>query len=80
MGLIIFFIVAIYLFFGAMIGGAVDDLKNDSIADGVLANKNIGVPLCIFLWPLLIILFAIITALNAAYLLGKKLRRKWWNK
>ena len=39
MGFIIFLSVAIYLFLGAMIGGAVDDLKNDSIADGVLDNK-----------------------------------------
>lgn len=77
---IIFFIISIYLFLGAMIGGAVDDLKNESIADGVLANNNIGVPLCVFLWPLFIILFAVITALNMAYLLGKKARRKWWNK
>ena len=80
MGFVIFLIITLYLLVGAMLGGIVDDNRNESITDGWLSNKNLGVPLCVLLWPVLVVLILIITILNAAYLLGKKAKRKWWNK
>lgn len=79
MGFIIFLTITFYLLFGAMLGGIIDDNSNNSITDGIL-KKNLGVPLCILFWPLLIALFLIITILNSMYLLGKKIKEKWWNK
>lgn len=80
MGVIIVFGITFYLIIGAVIGGIVDDSRNESITDGWLNNKNLGVPLCVSLWPVLVVLIFAITILNAAYLLGKKVKRKWWNK
>lgn len=80
MGFAIFFVILIYLFLGAIIGGTVDDDRNESITDGLLYNNNFGVPLCVLLWPVLIVLALSITVLNALYLLGKKVKRKWWSK
>lgn len=77
---IIIFAIIIYLLLGAIIGGVADDARNESITDGMLTDSNYGVLLCVFLWPVLIALALTITVLNAAYLLGKKAKRKWWSK
>ncbi len=75
MGLIIAVIITAYLFTGAVLGGILDDERNNSITDGVL-NRKFGVMLCVFLWPLLIALAAAITVLNAGYLVGRKAKGK----
>lgn len=80
MGLIIFIVIMVYLLVGSILSGIIDDTRNESITDGLMENSNVGVPLCVLLWPVLIVLVLIITVLNMAYLLGKKAKRKWWNK
>ncbi len=80
MPLIIFISVTLYLITGAAIGGIIDDSRNEAITDGLLNDDKAGVFLCVFLWPVLAAFTLIITILNTAYLIGKKIKIKWWNK
>lgn len=80
MAFVIFLIISFYLFVGAMLGGIVDDSRNKDITDGLLNGKKYGVLFCVLIWPVLIVAVLIITVLNTSYLLGKKIKNKWWHK